>query len=103
MAIAHGEEVAVAQVQHVWVGQVGILIDLVRIMRCDATLGREGELSDDIMNCVRVPLIPNATLLVHLLRTRICLWTSSIYRLRSIVTCFLIILLSGLRSRHRTR
>ena len=69
MAIAHGEEVAMAQVQHVWVGQIGILIDLVRVMCCDATLGREGELSDDIMNCVRVPLISSTSLLTHLLRT----------------------------------
>ena len=69
MAIAHGEKVAMAQVQHMWVSQIGILIDLVRVMCCDATLGREGELSDDIMNCVRVPLISNATLLAHLLRT----------------------------------
>ena len=103
MAIAHGEKVAMAQVQHVWVSQVGILIDLVRVMRCDATFCREGELSDDIMNCVRVPLISNASLLTHLLRTRCRLWTCSIYRLRSIVACFLMILLSGLRSRHRTR
>lgn len=69
MAIAHGEKVAMAQVQHMWVGQVSVLIDLVWVMCCDTTLGRKRKLSDDIMDCVRVSLSPTSILLTHLLRT----------------------------------
>ena len=69
MAIAHREKVAMAQIEHVWVCQVGILIDLVWIVCCDASLGRERELSDNIMDCIWVPLSPTTILLTNLLRT----------------------------------
>ena len=66
VAIAHREEMAVAQVQHVRVCQVGVLIDLVWIVCCDAALGRERELSDDVVDCIGVPLSPATILLIHL-------------------------------------
>ena len=103
VAIAHREKVAMAQVQHMWVSQVGVLIDLVWIMCCDATLGREREFSDDIMDCIRVPLSSTTILLIHLLRTGCCLRCCSSYWLCPIVAHFLIILLSGHRPGQRMR
>lgn len=54
MAITDREEVAVAQVEHVRVSQVGVLVDFIRIMRCDSSLRREGEFGDYVVNRVWV-------------------------------------------------
>lgn len=48
MAVTDREEVAVAEAHNVWVGQVRVLIHFKRVMRGDAALGRERELSDDV-------------------------------------------------------
>ena len=54
MPVADGEEVAVAKVEHVRVCQVGVLVDFVRVVSRDASLCREGELSDDVMDRVGI-------------------------------------------------
>ena len=54
MPVADGEEVAVAKVEHVRVCQVGILVDFVGVVSRDASLCREGKLSDDVMDRVGI-------------------------------------------------
>lgn len=54
MPVADGEEVAVAKVEHVRVCQVGVLVDFVGVVSRDASLCREGELSDDVMDRVGI-------------------------------------------------
>ena len=46
--VAHREEVAVLEAHDVGVGDVGVLVDFVRVVRRNAALGREGELRDNI-------------------------------------------------------
>lgn len=58
VAVTNGEEVAVAQVEHVRVGQVGVLVHFVRVVSCDASLRREGKLGDDVVDRIRVPRRP---------------------------------------------
>ena len=48
--VADGEEMAVAQVEHVRVGQVGVLVDFVGVVSRDASLCREGELGHDVVD-----------------------------------------------------
>ena len=48
--VADREEVAVAQVEHVRVRQVGVLVDFVGVVRRDTSLCREGELGDDVVD-----------------------------------------------------
>ena len=48
VSIADREEVAVLETHNVGVGDVGVLVDLVGVVRRDAALGREGELGDDV-------------------------------------------------------
>ena len=50
MSVADGEKVTVTQVEHMRVGQVGILVDLIWIVSCDASLRCEGELGDNVVN-----------------------------------------------------
>ena len=54
MPVADGEKVAVAKVEHVRVCQVGVLVDFVGVVSRDASLCREGELSDDVMDRVGI-------------------------------------------------
>ena len=56
MAITDGEEVTVTQIEHVWIGQVCILIDLVRIVSRYASLRCERELRHDVVHRVRISL-----------------------------------------------
>jgi hypothetical protein len=46
MTVAHTKEVTVAELKHMWVGQVGILVLLVGVVRSNSTFGSEGELGD---------------------------------------------------------
>ena len=48
MAVAHREEVAVPQPHNVWVRNIRVLIDLVRVVRRNSTFGSEAELGDDV-------------------------------------------------------
>ena len=41
VAIAHGEKVAMTEIEHVWIRQVGILVHFVRIVLRDTSLRRE--------------------------------------------------------------
>ena len=50
MSVADGEKVTVTQVEHMRIGQVGILVDLIWIVSCDASLRCEGELGDNVVN-----------------------------------------------------
>lgn len=55
MAVTHTEEVAVAQLEHVRIGKVCILVLFVGIVRGDSTFGCERKLSDrvaDFFNCL---------------------------------------------------
>ena len=52
--ITHREEVAVAELQDVRVGQVCVLILFVRVVHRDATLRCEGKLGDDVLDLVCV-------------------------------------------------
>ena len=56
MAITDREEVTVTQIEHVWIGQVCILIYLVRIVSRYASLRCERELRHDVMHRVRISL-----------------------------------------------
>ena len=44
MTVAYRKEVTVLQAQHMWIGNEGVLIDLVWIMSRNTTLGGEGKL-----------------------------------------------------------
>ena len=55
VTVTNGEEVTVAQVQHVRVSQVGVLVHFVGVVCCDASLRREGKLGDDVVDRIRVP------------------------------------------------
>ena len=44
MTVAYRKEVAVLQAQHMWIGNEGVLIDLVWVMSSNTTLGGEGKL-----------------------------------------------------------
>ena len=50
VAVADGKEVAVTKVEHVWIGQICVLVNLVWVVSCDATLRCEGKLGNDIVN-----------------------------------------------------
>ena len=54
VTVTNGEEVAVAQIKHVRVSQVGVLIHFVGVVCCDASLRREGKLGDDVVDRIRV-------------------------------------------------
>ena len=41
---------AMLEAHNMWVGDVGVLVDLVRVVRGDAALGRKGELCNDVHN-----------------------------------------------------
>lgn len=57
MSIADGEKVAVLQAHDVRVGNIGVLVDFVRVVRRDAALGGKRELGDDVDNL----LLPGQT------------------------------------------
>lgn len=44
MPIANRKEVTVFKAKHVWVGDVGVLVDFIGVVCCDASLCRKGEL-----------------------------------------------------------
>ena len=48
--VADGEEMTVSQVEHVGVREIGVLIHLVGVVGCDASLGGERELGNDIVD-----------------------------------------------------
>jgi hypothetical protein len=48
--VAHTEEMAMAQLEHMRVGQVGILVLLVGVVRRDSTLCCERKLGDRVLN-----------------------------------------------------
>ena len=52
--IANGKEVAMLQLQQVWVRQVRVLIDLVRVVGRDASLRRKRKLRHHIGNRARL-------------------------------------------------
>ena len=54
MPIANGKEVAMLQLQQVWVRQVRVLIDLVRVVGRDASLRRKRKLRHHIGNRARL-------------------------------------------------
>ena len=56
MAITDGEEVTVTQIEHVWIGQVCILIDLIRIVSRNTSLRCERELRHDVVHRVWISL-----------------------------------------------
>lgn len=49
VAVTHWEKVTVAQVEHVGISQVGILVHFVRVVRRDTALCGKGKLSDYIV------------------------------------------------------
>ena len=53
MAVAHGEEMAVLEAQDVRVGDIGVLVYLVRVVGRDTTFRSEGELRDDVEYLIR--------------------------------------------------
>ena len=54
VTITDRKEMAVAQVQDVWVGQVSVLVYFVGVVGCDASLGCEGELGHHVVHSVWV-------------------------------------------------
>ena len=44
MTVAYRKEVTVLQAQHMWIGNEGVLIDLVWVMSRNTTLGGKGKL-----------------------------------------------------------
>ena len=50
VTVTNGEEMAVAQVKHVRVSQVGVLVHFVGVMGCDASLCCKGKLGDDVVD-----------------------------------------------------
>ena len=50
VAVADGEEMTVSQVEHVGVREIRVLIHFVGVVGCDASLGGERELGNDIVN-----------------------------------------------------
>ena len=54
MAVADGEEMAVTQIEHVWIGEVGILVDFVGVVGRDAALGSEREFGDHVVDGVGI-------------------------------------------------
>ena len=52
MPITNREEVAVPHSHYVGVRQISILVDLIRIVRGDATFRREGELRDNVVDLI---------------------------------------------------
>jgi len=54
VAVTDGEEVAMPQIQHVWVRQVSVLVYFVRVVGRYSTLGCERELGDYVVDASRV-------------------------------------------------
>ena len=50
MAITYGEEMTVSEVQHMWVGQICILIYLVWVVSGNSSLCGERELCNDVVD-----------------------------------------------------
>ena len=50
MSIAYRKEVTIFQAEHVWIGDIGVLINFIGVVRGNSSLRRERELGYTVVN-----------------------------------------------------